>query len=272
MVEHEHHSAPDAEGEPVGEPLEVVEVEEGRARNRLAKLARGMRRLLPGDSSFGDPLSTSGEGTAQVLGRRLAEISTDRPSALRELGLGALQVYEALAAGDERSDGDRELTIVFTDLVNFSDWVLEAGDTAATGLLRGVDRATTPVIEEHGGRVVTRLGDGMMAAFLDPTDAVEATLAAQQAIAELDIEGADLRMRAGAHRGIPRRVGRDYVGVDVNTAARVAQAAKPGELLISHTVLEGLDRERFRTHRKLMFRAKGAPKDLDVYSVSLRED
>ncbi len=75
------------------------------------------------------------------------------------------------------------------------------------------------------------------------------------------------RMRVGAHHGMPRRVGRDYVGVDVNIAARVAQAAKGGELLVSGPVRDRLDPERFRTKRKLMFRAKGAPKDLGVYSV-----
>lgn len=271
-------AAPDNDPGPAGEEqtpaeqLEVVEVEEGGGSDRLTRLARGVRRLLPGDSSFGDPLSTSGEGAAQQLGRRLAELSADRPSALRELGLGALQVYEAVASGGGRGEGERELTIVFTDLVSFSDWALEAGDTAATALLRSVDSATTPAIEAYGGRIVKRLGDGMMATFLEPNSAVEGTLAAQRAISELEIRGADLRMRAGAHRGLPRRVGRDYVGIDVNIAARVAQAAKADELLISHTVLEELDRDRFRTRRKLLFRAKGAPKDLAVYSVSLRED
>ena len=66
-------------------------------------------------------------------------------------------------------------------------------------------------------------------------------------------------MRAGAHHGMPRRVGRDYVGVDVNIAARVAQAAKGDELLVSRPVRDALDPERFRCKRKLMFRAKGAP-------------
>lgn len=260
------------DGEGPEEPVEVVELDQDGSGDRLARLARGVRRLLPGDSSFGDPLSTSGEGATQALGRRLAEVSADRPSALRELGLGALQVYEALAGGGGSEQGARELTVVFTDLVDFSDWALESGDTAAMGLLRAVDDATTPAIEEHGGRIVKRLGDGMMATFPEPEQAVEGTLAAQTAIAALEIAGAEPRMRAGAHHGLPRRVGSDYVGVDVNVAARVAQAAKADELLVSNTVCERLDPERFKTRRKLLFRAKGAPKDLSVYSVRPRED
>ncbi len=252
------------------EAVEVVSYDTEGGGDRLTKLARGMRRVLPGDSSFGDSLSTSGDQPSQLLGRRLAELSAERPSALRELGLGALQVYEALAGGAWTQKGEQELTIVFTDLVDFSDWALEVGDEAATKLLRAVDAAITPALEIHGGRVVKRLGDGAMATFLEPVSAVEGALAANEAIRELEIEGTTPVMRAGAHHGCPRRVGRDYVGVDVNIAARVAQAAKGDELLVSHTVCEALDPDRFRTKRKLLFRAKGAPKDLGVYSVRAR--
>ena len=109
-----------------------------------------------------------------------------------------------------------------------------------------------------------------MISFLDPSDAVRGTLAAQRAMAGIEVDGVRPIMRAGAHAGMPRRVGRDYLGVDVNIAARVAQAAKGDEMLISHTVREELDPAAYRTRRKLLFRAKGAPKDLAVYSVEKR--
>ena len=262
----ERRSGTDEDEDP-GEPVEIVAIEEDSRGDRLAGLARAMRRVLPGDSSFGDTLSTSGEGPSQLLGRRLAEVSADRPSAMRELGLGALQVYEALASGGWTERGETELTIVFTDLVDFSDYALEAGDSAATALLRAVDSAMTPAIELHGGRVVKRLGDGAMITFLEPAQAVVGALEAQAAMETVEIGGMVPKMRAGAHHGLPRRVGRDYVGVDVNIAARVAQAAKGGELLVSGPVRDALDPGQFRCKRKLMFRAKGAPKDLGVYSV-----
>lgn len=274
MSEGPHTDEPDREEpgpEEPGEEVEVVEetsdAEEGV---RLATVARTVRRILPGDSEFGDPMSTGGEQASQQLGRRIAEISADRPSVLRELGLGALQVYEALTAGDWQERGEMELTIVFTDLVGFSDWTLEAGDTAAADLLRGIDVVIKPAVEEHHGRVIKRLGDGMMITFLDPTDAVAGALAAQRAVEELELDDVEPVLRAGAHNGMPRRVGRDFVGADVNIAARVAQAAKGGEMLISAGVRERLDAERFSTRRKLMFRAKGAPRDMSVYSVRER--
>lgn len=265
-------SPPDPERDPGAngdeEAVEIVEMDQGS--DRLARIARGMRRLLPGDSSFGDPISTGGDELSQQLGRRLAEVSAERPSAMRELGLGALQVYEALAGGGLTEQGELELTILFTDLVGFSDWALDAGDTVATGLLRSVDNVVTPAVEAHGGRIVKRLGDGAMATFLEPEEAVRGALEAQAQVAALELDEAEPELRAGCHHGMPRRVGRDFLGIDVNIAARVAQAAKGDELLISHTVRERLDPEEFKTRRKLLFRAKGAPKDLEVYSVRHR--
>ena len=101
------------------EDVEVVEVDEDghRPGRGAGEAGRRARRILPGDSDFGDPLSTSGDEASQQLGRRIAEISADRPSLLRELGLGTLQVYEALASGGWGEQGETEVTVVFTDLV-----------------------------------------------------------------------------------------------------------------------------------------------------------
>lgn len=251
------------------EGVELVELDAPGATpmQTLAKLARGARKVLPGDSDFGDHLSTGGDHATQILGRRIAELSADCPSFLSELGLGTLQVYEALAAGSWDERGETELTVVFTDLVRFSDWALRAGDSRATEMLRRVDSAVTPALAERGGRVVKRLGDGLMATFLEPSDAVEALLDAHAAVGDVVVDGERPKMRAGAHHGMPRRVGRDYLGVDVNIAARVAQAAKAGELLASGTVRERLDEGSLKLKRKLRFRAKGAPKDLEVFAV-----
>ncbi len=57
---------------------------------------------------------------------------------MREVGLSALQVWQALSESQGRGRGERELAILFTDLVDFSAWALEAGDTMAVDLLRQV--------------------------------------------------------------------------------------------------------------------------------------
>ena len=87
---------------------------------------------------------------------------------MRELGLGALQVWQALSEAQGRGRGDAEVAILFTDLVDFSGWALDVGDEAALELLRKVGREEEDAICGRGGDVVKRMGDGLMAVFPDP--------------------------------------------------------------------------------------------------------
>ena len=235
---------------------------------RLVALARAGRRRLPGDHTYGDPLSLTGDEPPQMIGRRLSAIADERPSALREVGMGALQVWQGLSEAQGRGHGDRDVAILFTDLVDFSDWTLEAGDTMAVELLRQVGLATEPIVGERGGRVVKRLGDGLMAVFDEPAQAVDAALDMARAIDGIEIEGHRPQLRAGIHLGRPRRLGSDYFGVDVNVAARVANAAGPGQVLVSQAVRDRLDDAELQLRRRWRFKAKGAPKDLDVYTAA----
>src|SRR2546425_2813551 len=138
------------------------------ANPRLIKAAQAARGLLPGDKSYGDPLSVAGNEPSQLIGQRLTTLTNDRPSALKELGLSTLQVWQALSEAQGRGRGDREVAILFTDLVDFSQWALEAGDSNALELLRRVGLAVEPCIAAHDGTLVKRLGDGLMAGFPHP--------------------------------------------------------------------------------------------------------
>jgi adenylate cyclase len=237
-------------------------------RTRLVRAVRAMRGVLPGDADLGDPLSTAGDEPSLVLARTVAEVGTGGPSVTRELGLGALQVWQALSEAQGRGRGDRELAILFTDLVQFSSWALEAGDEATLTLLRKVGKAQESAVAAHRGRVVKRLGDGLMAVFDDAENAVEAALDATGQVAEVEVDGYRPQLRAGVHMGRPRKLGGDYLGVDVNVAARVAGAASGREVLVSGATAERLNPESFELKRLRRFRAKGAPKDLEVYRVA----
>jgi adenylate cyclase len=160
------------------------------------------------------------------------------------------------------------MALVFTDLVGFSSWALEAGDAAALELLREVGTAVEGAVLAHEGRIVKRLGDGVMATFLHAEQAVGAALDAQEAVQQIEIDGYQPRMRAGVHWGRPRKLGGDYLGVDVNIAARVADAAKPDQVLISHAILARIDSAALRTGKVKRLKAHGAPRDLQVVEVS----
>src|SRR3954449_11961167 len=236
----------------------------------LLNTAKLVRELLPGDSKFGDPLSTSGRKQSELVGKRLAEVTAQRPGVLREAGLSALQVWQAVSEAQGRGQGDEKMAIVFTDLVEFSDFALEVGDEAALELLREVGEAIEPPVTAHGGEVVKRLGDGMMAVFPEPQEALAAVVEARDRLSGVKADGYQPRIRAGMHVGQPRKLGGDYLGVDVNIAARVAEEARGDELLVSDTALSELDEQSIDARRKRRFSVKGVPKDLTVYSVSPR--
>jgi adenylate cyclase len=234
---------------------------------RLVKLLRLGRSRLPGDERYGDPLSLTGDQAPAVLGRRLSAQTPDQPGALRELGLSALQVWQGLSEAQGRGRGDRDMAILFTDLAGFSSWALDAGDTQAVALLRDVGEAIEPEICNRGGEIVKRLGDGLMAVFDEPGRAIEAAHAAARALDGVEVDGHRPQLRAGVHAGRPRRLGGDYFGVDVNIAARVAEAAGAGELLISEAVHERIEADKVQLKRRWRFSAKGAPKGLKVYAA-----
>ena len=159
--------------------------------------------------------------------------------------------------------------LLFTDLVGFSSWALGAGDVAVLELLREVGSAVEVVITSYEGRIVKRHGDGLMATFLSFSEAaVDAALDAQDAIRDIEVDGYTPRMRAGVHWGRPRKLGGDYLGVDVNVAARVAAAAKADQVLISDALLARIDRDGVRAGRAKRLRADGAPSDLRVVRVT----
>jgi adenylate cyclase len=234
----------------------------------LLTFARRLRTRLPGDERFGDPLSTAGETPVQVIARGMSALQPERDSVAKELGLAGLQLWQSLSEATGRGLGDRELAVLFTDLVGFSAWALEAGDAAAVELLREVGTVVETAIQDRGGRIVKRLGDGLMAVFPSAQEAVDAALDAQDALATVSVGGYRPRMRAGVHWGRPRKLGGDYLGVDVNIAARVADMGKADQVVVSDRALEHVELGGLRTSRAKRLRAQGAPRDLRCVVVA----
>lgn len=283
------------DAEPVGEPsggIEAVELPppaaalggpldwlKGTNHNPgVIAMIRRMRRALPGDPDFGDPLSAAGVGGPRAAARA-ADRLLERDAASREVSLGALQVWQALTERVSGRPAYREVTLVFTDLVGFSDWSLRVGDGATLRLLRRVTSVVEPPLLAAGGHIVKRMGDGAMVVFRDPVPAVRAVLTALDAVGDVDVDGYTPTMRAGIHTGRPQRIGSDWLGVDVNIASRVMERATKGGLVVSQSTLDGISDADFEAMRlsakrvrKQLFGAKpsGVPEDLQMYRVRSR--
>lgn len=247
----------------------------------LIALLRRARRALPGDPEFGDPLSTAGDSSAQTAARAADRLMNNREAASRELGLGALQVWQAITEKVSSRSAPVDVTLVFTDLVGFSEWSLNAGDEATLRLLRRVAQVTETPLLDAGGQIVKRMGDGMMAVLTDAATAVRACLEALTALEAVEVEGYTPRMRVGLHTGRPQRIGADWLGVDVNVAARVMERATRGGLIISQTTLDAIPIDQreslgveFKRLRRPMFAARqqGVPPDLAMYRLRDRRD
>ena len=200
----------------------------------------------------------------------------ERDGVTREVSLAALQVWQAVSERMAGKQRDAEVTLVFTDLVGFSAWSLKAGDEATLRLLRRLALAAEPPMLDAGGHIVKRMGDGMMAVFGSPDTAVKATLIALQTVEAIDVDGYTPKMRAGIHTGRPQRIGSDWLGVDVNIAARVMERATKGGLIVSERTLEQipcLNWNRWTSPSKrirrnlLVGRQSGMPADLVMYRL-----
>lgn len=144
----------------------------------------------------------------------------------------------------------RRVVLMFTDVAGFTAHAARAGDRAATRLLHRHDAVVLPAVRHHGGRIVKRLGDGLMLAFNAPADAVGAALAIQHAVRRR----IGLALRIGIHTGLARLRDGDLVGHDVNVASRITDRARGGETMVSGAVQAagGCLGARFRRARPLV--------------------
>jgi adenylate cyclase len=200
------------------------------------------------------PLSTS--TTLDVVQRFLERSVERKPSALAAIGLNAIQLLSWDRGADPMAGLPTEITIVFTDLEGFTKFTAQAGDEAATQLLNEHHRVVGPIVRSRGGKIVKRIGDGLLLSFPSPEAAVLAALELVPAAPE------PLRMRAGMHCGEAVVTRDDVIGHVVNVAARVAESAKGGEVAVTGTIRDGvgdLPGVTFSRPRRRTFKGIGEP-------------
>jgi adenylate cyclase len=132
-------------------------------------------------------------------------------------------------------------TIVFTDIVGFTEFTATRGDAEALQLLATQDRLVQSALPP-AARVVKELGDGLLLWFPEPASALHSAFALHRGFeAESSSSGLPLLIRVGMHHGTALPRGADVVGHDVNLTARIVDVAAPGEVLVSETVRAGVD-------------------------------
>jgi class 3 adenylate cyclase len=134
--------------------------------------------------------------------------------------------------------------IAFTDIVGFTEFTATEGDARAVELLDTKRRIVDELLPGNG-RVVKELGDGLLLWVDGADEVVRFCLDLQRAARRLSAEGPyPLWLRIGVHWGEAAERYGDLIGHDVNTAARIADQASPGETLASDALVARCDAGR----------------------------
>jgi adenylate cyclase len=142
-------------------------------------------------------------------------------------------------------------TVMFTDIVGFTEFNAIRGDAEAVELLALQERIVKQELPDDA-RIVKELGDGLMVWFEDACDAIETGLRLQVRFEE-EAWNSDtpLWVRVGLHHGQQTKRGHDLLGHDVNVASRIVNFADSGEVLASEATvqeanarLQGIEAER----------------------------
>ena len=127
--------------------------------------------------------------------------------------------------------------VCFLDLTGYTRLTEERGDEAAAELAETLAAVVRRRSQEHGGRPVKWLGDGVMFLFQDPGQSVLAALDMVEGVATEALPPARVGIDAGP---VIFQEG-DYYGRTVNIAARIAEYARPGEVLVSQEVVDAAE-------------------------------
>jgi adenylate cyclase len=192
--------------------------------------------LLEGGMSEVEMLETQAE-----LGSRLAPLIEEALLAIyhgQQEHAWSNAAVEDIEAALERAGLHTRLhhppAVSFLDVTGYTRLTEERGDEAAADLAGRLSTLVRRCSQEHGGQPVKWLGDGVMFYFPDPGPGVRAALDM--------VEGAALESfppaRVGIHAGPVVFQEGDYFGRTVNIASRIAEYARPGEVLVSREVVD----------------------------------
>jgi pimeloyl-ACP methyl ester carboxylesterase len=122
-------------------------------------------------------------------------------------------------------------TVLFTDIVASTQHAAATGDERWRAVLHRFGEITADLTQRFGGTVVKSTGDGYLATFDGPTQAIRCAEALRG-----DAETLGIEIRAGIHTGECELLDADIAGLAVHIAARILGHAGAGEILVSRTV------------------------------------
>jgi class 3 adenylate cyclase len=191
---------------------------------------------------------------------------TEHPPWLGENAEEIVDIIGEFVAGEKaRQTSETTLaTVVFTDIVGSTQKAEVMGDRNWQDLLRAHDQTFRFELELHHGKEIKALGDGFVAIFDGPIRAIRFSKSLVRAMVPLELE-----IRVGAHIGEISFIDNDIHGIAVNIAARVADTANSGEVLVSRTIKDLIAGSDIALKDRGSHRLKGVSEEWQLYCVTL---
>ncbi|MBI2266053.1 MAG: adenylate/guanylate cyclase domain-containing protein [Armatimonadetes bacterium] len=165
----------------------------------------------------------------------------------------------------------RDLTIIFTDMKDFTKKSSEGNLVQMMAMLEEHDGILIPIIEQHGGTVIKKIGDALMASFEHPAHAVLAGTEIQRALQRhnqrFPDEAKKIQVRIGVNCGKVVVKDGDLYGDTVNLASRVEGLARAEQIFITDSVYQFIDINQIPCIKLPPQKVKGLEKEVQIYEV-----
>ncbi len=264
-------------------PVTKIMVETGVDPEALGRLVRvwgdSMRRITEAAANFYQaqierPLLQSGMSVGQMI--LVANEATAAGIPLLDRAIVAMyhghsertwlgNVVESVEAILERSGLHSTVAMppamCFLDLSGYTRLTEERGDHAAAETAATLGGLVQQSAGDHGGRMVKWLGDGVMLYFDEPGRAVLSAIDLAERVPAAGLP----QTHAGIDAGPVIMQDGDYFGRTVNTAARIAAHAGPGEVLVSERAERSVEEPRVRFDDAGLVELKGLAQPIRLY-------
>jgi len=154
------------------------------------------------------------------------------------------------------------LVLMFTDLVESTQAIVEMGDERWRRLLGQYLAAVRRELSHFGGHEINTAGDAFFATFERPISGLRCAWAVRASVRKLGLES-----RTGLHLGECEVRGEQVSGLAVNTAARVMASAGPGEILLSDAMRDAVQQEEVVVLDRGSHQLKGVPGEWHLFAV-----
>lgn len=249
-----------------------------RINRPIHLLIDGIRRIEDGDYSKDVPVVTNDELSilTQTFNRLVTNLR-ERLLMLKFVSKATLEAIQKNLNSVEPGGTRKQVTVFFSDVRGFTQWSEKRAPEEVIEMVNSCLHMQADIVRECGGDIDKFVGDELVAVFegdKKEANAVEAAIRIQHKMAETVNQNHNIHVGIGINTGevVMGAVGShdrmDYtvIGNNVNIGARLCSTAGPGQILVSKSVYERLER-RIKVQPLESVKVKGIENPIDIFDV-----